>query len=192
MNKKLGLLAVAILSVSLLGSTYAHKGQVVGDYKIDAGWKNEPPISGKSNAIEVIITKASTSEKKTDARKDTHDTKTKKDDHNDDDHTKAKAKKSTHEEKSKKSHDDDSKKKSKTKKITNGVPGLSKNIEVDVTLNGQKTFLTLKEDPKIKGVYHGEYTPSVSGHPTVHIAGTIKGVDIEATFHPEKVEEPKK
>lgn len=43
MNKKLGLLAVAMLSVSLLGSTYAHKGQVVGDYKIDAGWKNEPP-----------------------------------------------------------------------------------------------------------------------------------------------------
>lgn len=45
MNKKLGLLAAVILSVSLLGSAYAHKGQIVGDYKIDAGWKNEPPIA---------------------------------------------------------------------------------------------------------------------------------------------------
>lgn len=185
MNKKLGLLALAILSVSLLGSAYAHKGQVVGDYKIDAGWKNEPPIAGKSNAIEVIITKASMSEKKT-ISKGEH-----KDDGPKDDHKKTNTKKSTHDEKSKKNHHDDSKKNSKPKKITNGISGLSKNIEVDVTLNGQKTFLTLVEDPKNKGMYHGEYTPSESGHPTVHLVGKIKGVDIEATFHPEKVD-PKK
>lgn len=177
MNKKLGLLAVAILSIGLLGSAYAHKGQVIGDYKIDAGWKNEPPIAGKSNAIEVIITKASMAEKKP----------TSKDEHKDD-HKKTNAKKSTHDEKSKKNHHDDSKKKSKSKMITNGISGLSKTVEVDVTLNGQKTFLTLVEDPKNKGVYHGEYTPNASGHTTVHIAGKIKGVDIEATFHPEKVE----
>lgn len=183
MNKKLGLLAIAILSISLLGSAYAHKGQIVGDYKIDAGWKNEPPIAGQSNAIEVIITKASMTEKKT-TSKDEH-----KDDGPKDDHKKTNAKKSTHDEKSKKNHHGDSKKKSK--KIINGLSGLSKNVEVDVTLNGQKTFLTLVEDPKNKGVYHGEYTPSESGHPTVHIAGKIKGVDIEATFHPEKVESKK-
>lgn len=179
MNKRLGLLAIAILSVSILGSAHAHKGQIIGDYKIDAGWKNEPPIAGKSNAIEVIITKASMSEKKT-TSKDEH-----KDDGHKDDHKKTNTKKSTHDEKSKKKPHDDSKKKSK--KVTNGLSGLSKNVDVTVMLNGQKTFLTLIEDPKNKGVYHGEYTPSESGHPTVHIAGKIKGVDIEATFHPEKV-----
>lgn len=125
-----------------------------------------------------MITKASTSEKKT-ANKDADDAKTK-------------AKNPTHDEKSKKNHHDDSKEESKKKKITNGVSGLSKDIEIDVTLDGQKTFLTLKEDSKIKGLYYGEYTPSVSGHPTVHIAGKIKGADIEATFHPEKIESPKK
>lgn len=185
MNKQLGLLTVAILSVSLLGSAYAHKGQVIGDYKIDAGWKNEPPIAGKSNAIEVIVTKASMIEKKT-TSKDEH-----KDDGHKDDHKKTNAKKSTHDEKSKKNHHDESKKKSKSKMITNGISGLSKNVEVDVILNGQKTFLTLVEDPKNKGVYHGEYMPNASGYPTVHIAGTIRGIDIEATFHPEKVESKK-
>ncbi len=94
MNKQLGLLTVAILAVSLLGSAYAHKGQIVGDYKIDAGWKNEPPIAGKSNAIEVIITKASMVEKKP-TNKDEH-----KDDGHKDDHKKTNAKKSTHDEKS--------------------------------------------------------------------------------------------
>lgn len=77
-------------------------------------------------------------------------------------------------------------KKSTSKK--NEVSGLAKTLQVDINLNGKKTSLTMKEDPKKPGLYTGPYTPSGAGYPTVHIYTKIGGKDIEATFHPEKVE----
>jgi hypothetical protein len=58
------ILAVCIITFSLAGDSYAHKAQVVGDYKIEVGWKNEPPIVGIDNAIEIVVTIATDFDKK--------------------------------------------------------------------------------------------------------------------------------
>ncbi|HXG73449.1 MAG TPA: hypothetical protein VNK44_01335 [Candidatus Nitrosotenuis sp.] len=181
MQKKLAILAALVLSVGLVGSAYAHKSEVVGNYKIEVGWKNEPPKVGKKNAIEITVTKATPSDKKS------------KHDHGSHNDMKQKTKKTLYEQEpqniklvsttkdSKHKHDD------KTKKKPIGVSGLGKSLEVDVTLNGKKTFLNLVEDKKNKGTYYGEYTPDSEGFPTVHIVGKILNTPIEMTFHPEKV-----
>jgi hypothetical protein len=69
------------------------------------------------------------------------------------------------------------------------LTGLSDKLEAYITLNGEKTFLTITEDPKFPGVYHGEYTPAETGSPNVNLVGTIKNTQFELTFHPEKIEE---
>jgi len=38
---------------------YAHKAQIVGDFKVDVGWKKEPPIANEQNTIDVIFSIAS-------------------------------------------------------------------------------------------------------------------------------------
>ncbi|MEM4378547.1 MAG: hypothetical protein QXX85_06140 [Candidatus Nitrosotenuis sp.] len=180
MQKKLAILAALVLSIGLVSSAYAHKSEVVGNYKIEVGWKNEPPIAGKKNAIEIIVTKATASDKKSSHDHGSHNTK-------------KKPTKTFYDETSQnikfmstkdKKHDHDVKK--TTKKVT-GITGLSKTLEVVVTLNGKKTFLNLVEDKKNKGTYYGEYTPDSEGFPTVHVVGKIKNTPIEITFHPEKV-----
>jgi hypothetical protein len=175
MNRKLAVLAVLALSVGLIGNAYAHKEQVIGDYKMKVGWKIEPPIAGKKNAIEITVIKASTTDKKT--TKDAHQ------DHPDDaksQDTKKDTKTSSKTTSSKTTHGHGKK--------TTGITGLDKSLEVDVTLNGKKTFLKLVEDKKNKGTYHAEFTPDAEGHPTVHVVGKIKTTLVEITFHPEKVE----
>ncbi|MFM7795174.1 MAG: hypothetical protein ACKO7N_00220 [Candidatus Nitrosotenuis sp.] len=157
MNTKIAAMVVFFVATGLVGNAFAHKSQVIGDYDIEVGWVKEPPVAGKKNAIEIVIAKAAPSDKK--ASQDSHDHK-------------------------------DSEKKTTTKKIhshKSGVKGLAKVIEVDVTLNGKKTTLTIKEDPKKAGTYTGEYTPEGEGHPTVHIYAKIKTKEIEGAFHPEKV-----
>ena len=174
MNRKLAVLAVFALSVGLIGNAYAHKGQVVGDYKMEVGWKVEPPIAGKKNAIEITVVKATTTDKKITKNDHLDDHDAKSMDTKKDTKTSSKAKSS----KTTPSHD---------KKAT-GITGLDKSLEVDVTLNGKKTLLKLVEDKKNRGTYHAEFTPNAEGHPTVHMVGKIKTTAIEVTFHPEKVE----
>ncbi len=189
MDAKVALLTVVILSVGLMTNAYAHKAQVIGDYKMDVGWKNEPPIVGKKNAIEIVVTKATSSDKKSSHDHNSRDTK-----------KTTKTTKTLYEEPSASiklvstSKDKEHKHDTKTKKITKksvGVTGLSKTLEADVTLNGKKIFLKLVEDKQHKGTYHGDYTPNSVGHPTVHVVGKIKNTPVEITFHPEKVEDRK-
>jgi hypothetical protein len=170
MKSTLTILSAILLATVLLGSAYAHKSQVIGNYKVEAGWKDEPPIVGKKNAIEVLITKATAADKNTKHNDDHSTTKKSSHSHDEDPKTKKKTKSHTHE----------------TKKST-GVKGI-KDLQVDVALDGQKTFLKIKEDSKKPGRYFGSYTPQKEGQPTVHIFATIKGVQIEGAFHPEKVE----
>lgn len=187
MNNKLAVLAVFALSVGLIGNAYAHKAQTVGDYNLDVGWKTEPPVAGKKNAIEVTVTQASSSDKKNAKNgymdHDSMDSKT-KDTKSDDSKSAKEAKEYKHAEKTPAKH-------SPGKKAT-GISGLSKTLEVDVTLNGKKTFLKLVEDKKNKGTYHGAFTPDSEGQPLVHVVGKIKKAPVEMTFHPEKVEPSKK
>ncbi|MGQ0606366.1 MAG: hypothetical protein ACT4OD_05385 [Candidatus Nitrosotenuis sp.] len=194
MNKTFSLLAVAILAVGLMGSAYAHKAHVIGDYKIEVGWKNEPPTVGKKNAIELVVTKATLSDKKASTNHDSHDnndkktTKTTKTSH-DESSTNIKLV-STSKDNSEHKHDTKTTKSKSTKKSI-GVSGLSKTLELDVTLNGKKTFLNLVEDKQHKGIYYGNYIPDSVGYPTVHVVGKIKNIPVEITFHPEKVEAAK-
>ena len=169
MNTKLTSLVVFAVAISLIGNAYAHKDQTLGDYRVEVGWVKEPPIAGKSNAIEINISKAPTTEKKSHEGHDTKETKKKTTKH--DDEKKADKKKTT-----------------KKKPTKAGVAGLAKSLEVDITLNDKKTTLTLKEDKKKPGRYTADYTPEGEGHPTVHIYAKIKGKEIEGSFHPEKVQ----
>jgi hypothetical protein len=182
MQKKLAIVTALILSLGLISSVYAHKSEMVGNYKIEVGWKNEPPIMGKKNAIEITITKATAADKKLKHDHDSHVAK-----------KKLTTTKTFFDETSQtikevstkdKEHKHNAK---KTTKPATGISGLSKMLEVDVTLNGKKTFLKLIEDKKNKGTYYGTYTPDSEGFPTVHIVGKIKNTPIETTFHPEKV-----
>jgi len=140
-------LLVIILVTGFTSNAFAHKAEIVGSYKIDLGWKTEPPIVNKLNAIEIVLTLASDFEK------------------------------------------DSSQIQSKTPANMSDLTGLADKLEVDITQNGKKIFLTLKEDPQFPGVYHGEITPSEVGVPNIHLYGKIKDVEFERTFHPEKVEE---
>lgn len=190
MNQKIAVLAVFALSVGLIGNAYAHKAQTVGDYTMEVGWKVEPPIVGKKNAIDVTVTQTP-SDKKT--SKDTHtdhdsmdvksmDSKSK--DSKTSSSKPTKPEEHAHDEKTTATHSHGAK--------ATGISGLGKTLQVDVTLNGKKTFLKLVEDKKTKGTYHGEFTPDAKGQPLVHIVGKILKTPVEITFHPEKVEAPKK
>lgn len=178
MNTKLASLVVFAVTVGLIGNAYAHKDQTLGDYKVEIGWVKEPPVAGKANSIEIDISKASISDKKT-SQDDHKETKKKTTKHSNDEKTTDKKKTTKH------THDD---KKTKSKSTKTGVGGLEKSLQVDITLNDKKTVLTVKEDKKNPGKYTAEYTPESEGHPTVHIYAKIKGKEIEGSFHPEKVE----
>ena len=186
MNKKLALLAVVVLSVGLMTNAYAHKSQLVGNYKMEVGWKNEPPTMGKKNAIEITVTKASSADKKS-SDHGSHDPEAEKTTKTSYDESSAKiilvssSKSSSEHKNNEKSHTHSTKKSA-------GVSGLDKTLEADVTLNGKKTFLKLIEDKKKKGTYYGQFTPDSEGFPTVHVVGKIKNTPVEITFHPEKVE----
>lgn len=63
MTIKIAFLLVFVMAISLVGSAYAHKSEVVGDYKIEVGWKNEPPVTGIDNEITLTVTKATAFDK---------------------------------------------------------------------------------------------------------------------------------
>lgn len=54
------LLLVFMISIGIFGfnNVYAHKALIVGDYKLDVGWKTEPPVANEPNAIELILSMA--------------------------------------------------------------------------------------------------------------------------------------
>ena len=148
------------LSAGLTSNAFAHKSQVVGDYLIEVGWKEEPVIVGLDNAITVAITSATEDDKANagtmnNMMESTNATNT--DEHHDEEEG----------------------------PLENGITGLESTLEVTVTLNGEKTTLTMTEDSANPGMYIGKFTPSATGYPTVHVFTTINDNSVEATFHPE-------
>jgi hypothetical protein len=161
--------------MGLLAGAHAHKSKIVGDYKIEVGWVYEPPVQQQRNAIEIVVTKATDAEKEMTHSEghnmsEMNDTKDTHDSHN------------THASDSK----DHTMHESKT--VLEGITGLRKSMEADVTLNAKKSFLKLIESKVKPGVYYGIYTPDSSGFPLVHLVGDVRGTQFEITFHPEKVE----
>ena len=138
MNNKLAVFAIFALTIGLIGNAYAHKSEVVGDYKLEIGWTKEPPVKGKPNAIELTVTKASASDKAIASMEDQMD------DEMSNSTVKSDVTKSPttpNSIKSTMSHD------VVTKKITtNGITGLK--LDADISINGKKTMLKLVEDKK--------------------------------------------
>jgi hypothetical protein len=171
---------VCAIAISLVGNAFAHKGEVIGDYKVEVGWENEPPIVGQKNSIEIIVTVATDHDKESNTSDEdhtSHDEKIKDNDHAAHDEMKDE----DHMEHNEEMSDDHSEQ-------GTGVSGLGDKLEATVSLNGQKTVLTLRETAK-HGVYHAEYTPDTTGFPSVNLVGQIgDGDEFEITFHPEKVE----
>ena len=175
LKAKLALLVVTItLAAGLTNNAFAHKSQVVGDYNLEVGWRDEPVIVGVPNAITVAITPATEGDK---ANAETmNDTMSEDMSHDQmSDMTGDHASESDHAANEEEGP------------LENGVGGLASTLEVTVTLNDEKTTLEISEDPNNPGMYIGEYTPSTAGYPTVHVFTTISDVPIEATFHPEEV-----
>jgi hypothetical protein len=52
------LVAAAILiACAVAPSALAHAGGTVGDYFVEAGWRDEPPVIDQANAVEVTVTR---------------------------------------------------------------------------------------------------------------------------------------
>ena len=65
MNKKLFVPACLLALIALLASyqtALAHETITVGDYEIEIGWANEPPVVGQQNAIVVNVSDTSSGE----------------------------------------------------------------------------------------------------------------------------------
>lgn len=182
MNTKLALLVISIaLAAGLTNNAFAHKSQVVGDYLIEVGWKEEPVIVGLDNAITIAITPATEEDK---ANAETMDD-TMSEDHEDSSHDEAgNDEMASNDAASTEEHHEE-----EEGPLENGIIGLESTLEVTVSLNGEKTTLTMTEDPDNPGMYIGEFTPSVTGHPMVNIFTTIDDTPVEATFHPEEIED---
>lgn len=174
MKSALMLALIIIIGTGLIGSAYAHKSQVVDNYKFEVGWNMEPPVTGKPNSIVVTVSKVESTEKISSKQ---GNVKNQKHVESPDSKTKQGIKKLAK-----------SKQKAEKTPTRGGISGLSKILEVDVTLNGKKTFLNLVEDKKNLGTYLGDYTPEADGYPIVHLYGKLDNKDMEVTFHPEKIE----
>jgi hypothetical protein len=70
-----------------------------------------------------------------------------------------------------------------------GVTNLEQNLEISVILNKEKTDLAMTEDKENPGLYYSAFTPAYDGYPVVHVVATIGNAQIEADFHPERVED---
>lgn len=152
-------------------NAYAHKSEIIGEYEVEIGWDKEPPIAGMDNKIIVIITHASVEEIAA-AEETDHDEMT----HNEMDDEK-------HEETE---HEDHEEAEHEQKE---GISGLASSMDVTVTLNGEKTVLTMVEDEETHGLYVGGFTPLEAGFPTVHLFVEIDGEPLEIDMHPEKIED---
>ncbi|TBR22443.1 MAG: PEFG-CTERM sorting domain-containing protein [Candidatus Nitrosotenuis sp.] len=163
MNNRLALLLVATLvavSITSIHSAYAHTSQVIGDYKVEIGWDTEPAIAGLDNAVTVMITPASEEDKSAPPMSDMGNaTMGEGSDHV-----------------------------SETEP-TNGISGLASSLDVSITVNGKKTTLAMVESEETPGLYIGKLTLDKPGAPTVHVFTTINGTDVEASFHPEAIED---
>jgi len=166
------LLAIAstiLIGTCLIGSAYAHKSQVIGNYNFEVGWDKEPPVAGKPNTVIVTVSKMDSMNK-----------------------TPSKQGNQKHadglEPKGKHGITKSTKSDQKTERKTmSGISGLSKILQVDVSVNGKKTILNIVEDKNNPGRYLGAYTPEADGYPIVHLYAKLDSKDMEITFHPEKI-----
>lgn len=173
MRSLLVLASIIMIGAGLIGNAYAHKSQLVDNYKFEVGWDKEPPMVGKPNNIVVTVSKAESSDKTASKQGNIKNQKHEGSDS-----------KATHGIKKLTK----SSQKIERETSTAGVSGLGSALQVDVSLNGKKTFLKMVENKNTPGTYIGAYTPETDGYPIIHLYVNLDNKDIEITFHPEKVE----
>ena len=194
MHSKIVFLFVFAIAIGSVSSAYAHKYQVIDEYKIEIGWDKEPPIQGIKNSIELIVTHATEAEK----QKAANDSNDKMDMKHDEEHDDMKHDEEHDDMKHDEEHDDmkhdeehDDMKHDEEhdhmKHDEEGVSGLDDTINVTVTLDGKTSTVTMTET-EIDGIYHGEFTPHSAGFPVIHLSGMINNSKVELDMHPEEVE----
>ena len=65
MNKTSLIVASLLTVIALLSNSQtaqAHESITIGDYEIEVGWVNEPPVAGQLNGIEIHVSNTSTGE----------------------------------------------------------------------------------------------------------------------------------
>ena len=174
------LLAILIMSIGF-GSAYAHKASVIGNYSVEIGWVQEPPIQGIANSIEFVVTYATEAEKQKAAVSDMDSMRMEgidsmRMDHEDDDGMRM-----DH------GNDDDDMKMMMVHQ-KRGVSGLEDTIQMTVTLS-EDTHTIVLSKTMTEGIYHAEFTPNRSGFPVVNISGMIHDTEINLDMHPEEVEQ---
>ena len=174
------LLAILIMSIGF-GSAYAHKASVIGNYSVEIGWVQEPPIQGIANSIEFVVTYATEAEKQKAAVSDMDSMRMEgidsmRMDHEDDDGMRM----------DHGNDDDDMKMMMDHQK--RGVSGLEDTIQMTVTLS-EDTHTIVLSKTMTEGIYHAEFTPNRSGFPVVNISGMIHDTEINLDMHPEEVEQ---
>lgn len=164
-------IVASVLATGLVGNSYAHTMEVFGDYKVEIGWMNEPPIAGIDNVIELVVTLATEFDKQQAMEMDKNvdmdmdhehmdETTTEEEDHMDHEH----------------------------EEEGEGVEGLEDNLHVRVILGGDEIPLEMKATD-FPGVYHGAFMPSTTGFPIVRISATIGEEEIvDFDMHPEEIE----
>jgi len=173
------LLAFVIMSMGF-DNVYAHKAEIIGDYKIEIGWDDEPPIQGINNSIELVVTYATESEKQ-------KETVAAAEDANSEDMVHDEHESTNEHDPMEASHTEDKHDDVVNEDHQGGVPGLEDTIQITITLD-EKTSTVIMSETAIDGIYHGEFTPSSSGHPVAHLSGMIHETEIDLDMHPEEVE----
>jgi hypothetical protein len=272
MKKQLVIFAAFVLAFGMVNGASAHTSQTVGDFEVEVGWESEPPITGKRNAITIMITHVSENETIDSDNMDDVGESQDEMEHSDitaehdkiaeehekimEEHAEAmngtmdkedvetmmvkhkkiieEHEKIMEEHESMKEHlsqaeleemtikhdkirhehemmvqdhekiiemygidaeaehdemEHEDHEETEHEHAGEGVSGLVSTLEVDVTLNDEKATLGLVESEDTPGLYVGEYTPSGTGQPIVHIVGTLDDEVFEIDFHPEEVED---
>ena len=189
------LLAILIMSIGF-GSAYAHKASVIGDYSVEIGWAQEPPIQGIANSIEFVVTYATEAEKQKAAVSDMDSMKMEGMDHssmkmdhgNDDDGMRMDHGNDDDGMRMDHGNDDDGSMEMMMDHQKRGVSGLEDTIQMTVTLS-EDTHTIVLSKTMTEGIYHAEFTPNRSGFPVVNISGMIHDTEINLDMHPEEVEQ---
>lgn len=165
------LLAILIMSIGF-GSAYAHKASVIGDYNVEIGWVQEPPIQGVANSIEFVVTYATEAEKQKAAVSGMDSMDMEGMDHGS----------------MEMDHGDDDNVEMMMDHQKSGVSGLEDTIQMTVTLSKDTHTIVLSKT-MTDGICHAEFTPNRSGFPVVNISGMIHDTEINLDMHPEEVEQ---
>jgi len=139
----------------------AHEEVIVGSYKFEIGWLNEPVLVGQPNSLYLFITAAGESEHAVDTSQADHAEETDEHDHVEE-------------------MSDDSQ--------TTEITGAEATLNFAVEYGSIRQTYTLRPVVGRPGQYAADFIPTREGQYTFLFSGTLNGEAIELKFEPEEVE----